>query len=183
MWRRNVSRRSHWRHVLHHEAALGDHGRVLGLLPSTRLDARRRRRPWGSGRCSCLVNRSIRFGPTWSNLSWRASWVKREGVDRTSESELRRRPESSRHHRLCARLAGSGGRSPHPPGPTGGRAGSGLGPLQAGPRDVGGAYGNRGARGVSVWNSPDGDEITTKWVTGKRISGDGRDLCRSRRNY
>jgi hypothetical protein len=32
-----------------------------------------------------------------------------------------------------------------------------------------GAYGNRGARGVSVWNSRDGDEITTTWVTGKRV--------------
>ena len=32
-----------------------------------------------------------------------------------------------------------------------------------------GAYGNRGGRGVSVWNSRAGDEITTTWVTGKRV--------------
>jgi hypothetical protein len=33
-----------------------------------------------------------------------------------------------------------------------------------------GAYVNRGRRGVSVWNAaPGGDEISTKWVTGKRV--------------
>ena len=34
----------------------------------------------------------------------------------------------------------------------------------------GGAYLNRGSRGVSVWNAaPGGDEISTKWTTGKRV--------------
>jgi hypothetical protein len=33
-----------------------------------------------------------------------------------------------------------------------------------------GAYLNRGSRGVSVWNAaPGGDEISTKWITGKRV--------------
>lgn len=34
-----------------------------------------------------------------------------------------------------------------------------------------GAYGVRGHRGVSVWNSRPGghDEITTKWTTGKPV--------------
>lgn len=33
-----------------------------------------------------------------------------------------------------------------------------------------GAYTNRGSRSVSVWNAaPDGDEISTKWLTGKRV--------------
>ena len=34
---------------------------------------------------------------------------------------------------------------------------------------VAGVYGNRGTAGVSVWNSPEGDTITTKWVTGRRL--------------
>ncbi len=33
-----------------------------------------------------------------------------------------------------------------------------------------GAYLNRGSRGVSVWNAaPGGCEISTKWITGKRV--------------
>ncbi|MHB1252207.1 MAG: putative phosphothreonine lyase domain-containing protein [Acidimicrobiales bacterium] len=41
-----------------------------------------------------------------------------------------------------------------------------------------GAYLNRGSRGVSVWNAaPGSDEISTKWVTGKRLVVTAENEC------